>query len=385
MASDLRRELDASGFRVVAMTATTPDWRQDVRVLSPGTRWHGVFVRADEQLMIVFTRDATGAVDERFQQRIVPGDRLARRRACLSVVEYLRVLAAGDPEPAVELGGPSPQEGAPSAGATPSRAPAVVADPGSAEEKAAGGQKAPGGQSDRPDRPPRPAPPSPSSGASGDSTGSSAASPPATEIVKPPDSAGSAGQPVLVVPPEGAVPVSTSDSAAKAWKLGAGTTFGLAAAPGGPTVHLQFLWYLPLDWRLAVCVRALWPVFGGQFRTGGNDVRTWTFGAGLSLQYLFERRSPRLQPFLGVALGPRLVLTETTPVGAPQSREAFTPSVSLGAEGGIRYEMAPLIYLFLEIGLSHGWLIPGVKRLAHEEATASADVFQASMGVLFEI
>jgi outer membrane protein W len=160
---------------------------------------------------------------------------------------------------------------------------------------------------------------------------------------------------------------------------------GLEAAPGGPTGHLQFLWFLPLRSRLAVCARALWPVLGGQFRSGGSGVRTWTFGSTVSLQYAFSQRAARLRPFAGVVLGTRVALTETTPATGLQSRETFTPSVVFGIEAGVRYALTPPVQLFVDLGVAQGWLVPGVHRADYEEAAANADSLHASFGLLFEI
>jgi outer membrane protein W len=123
----------------------------------------------------------------------------------------------------------------------------------------------------------------------------------------------------------------------------------------------------------------------GQFRTDGNDVRVWTFGAALGMQYLLKIAPGRVRPFVGAALGSRAALTETTPAAALQSRETFTPSLTLGADAGLRYTLSPLVSLFLEIGVVHGWLVPGVHRAPYEERAANSDSIHASFGVVFEI
>jgi hypothetical protein len=114
-------------------------------------------------------------------------------------------------------------------------------------------------------------------------------------------------------------------------------------------------------------------------------VRVWTFGGALALQYLLNVAPGRLRPFIGTALGTRVALTETTPAAALQSRETFTPSLTLGADAGLRYTLSPLVGLFLEIGVVHGWLVPGVHRASYEEKAANSDSIHASFGVVFEI
>ena len=126
-------------------------------------------------------------------------------------------------------------------------------------------------------------------------------------------------------------------------------------------------------------------MLGGQFRTEGSDVRVWNFGGAVSLQYLFETGGTRLQPFVGAAVGTRVALTESTPANALQSRETFTPSLNLGADAGVRYYLSPLVQLFFEAGVLHGWLVPGINRTDYEENAANADSLHTSFGVLFEI
>lgn len=199
--------------------------------------------------------------------------------------------------------------------------------------------------------------------------------------------AGATGSAASIAPFPGAEPAILDQGAPRhrPWQVGVGSTLGLEAAPGGPTGHLQFLGYLPLEWRLAICVRGLWPVLAGQFRSGGNDVRAWTFGGAVSVLYLFDLGPTRLRPFVGASLGSRVALTETTPMNALQSRETFTPSMTLGAEAGVRYALGGRVQLFLELGVGHGWLIPGVHRTDYEEKAANASALRSSFGVMFEI
>src|SRR5581483_1825356 len=112
----------------------------------------GVLVAPDDRRVVVFARQGAAAgLHTRIEMQVDPHDRLARRRACLAAVEYLRVLAEGArfaPAPADEpaappimaappLAAPSPsresssrsssQSSSPLSGAAPSLAPAVRA------------------------------------------------------------------------------------------------------------------------------------------------------------------------------------------------------------------------------------------------------------------
>ncbi len=381
LADDLRRELEASRFVVVSVEATTGDWRSDARRL-PGTQvLHGVVVRGDDQLMTVFTRpvpaappavasNGQSAFVQKFEQKVESGDRLARRRACMGVVEYLRVLIEHDAPASIDLTLTSPAAGrmSPSPSPSPPPSPSPSPSPSQSSSPAAASVQAISAS-------PAQKEPVPS--------GKPATSP------APPSHVTASATPPATVPVETTIANSTQESpasgAARFWELGLGTTLGLNTAPGGPTAHLQFLWYLPLDWRLAVCIRGFWPVVGGQFRAGGNEVRTWAFGGAASMQYLFELGPTRLQPFIGASLGTRVALTETSPLEGLQSRKTFTPSVYLGADAGARYVLSPRVKLFFEVGLAHGWLIPGIRRLDYEGKAAAADSFHATFGILFEI
>jgi hypothetical protein len=404
LAEDLRREMGASGFAVVIVESKASDWRADVRRLPGNERIHGVVVRADDRLMTVFTRWASAdAIDAQLEEPVEPGDRMARRRACLSVVEYLRVLSENDPpaplDPITPPAGGPPRAGGPAPTQAPATrspdsppVPSVLPSPAVA--------------------PPPPPAPSETPAFSPIAPASAPGGPPGLPVPaqavasapptgKGPPLATATGANRAATPFGGAVavgekphdphPGDSRDSpdapepGERAWEVGVGSTLELDAAPGGPTGDLQFLWYLPLEWRLALCVRALWPVLGGQFRTGGNDVRVWTFGGAASLQYLFNIGPGRLRPFVGTSLGSRVALTETTPTTALQSRESFTPSLTLGGDAGVRYTLSPLVQLFVEVGVVRGWLVPGMHRAAYEEGAANSNSIHASFGVMFEI
>ncbi|MBC8133312.1 MAG: hypothetical protein H7X95_10060, partial [Deltaproteobacteria bacterium] len=141
LAEDLRRELGASGFVVVYVEATTGggDWEMDVRRLPGNQSRRGVVVWTGEERMTVFTRmGASDTIKTHFEQHVGPSrDRLARRRACLGAVEYLRVLSetvpnSVDPAPGLgTIGVPvaSLSKAPPSENGRPPAASSLVPDP----------------------------------------------------------------------------------------------------------------------------------------------------------------------------------------------------------------------------------------------------------------
>jgi hypothetical protein len=187
--------------------------------------------------------------------------------------------------------------------------------------------------------------------------------------------------PTSLAPPE----ATTAPPASRpGWQIGAGTSFDVETNSGGPTSHLQFLGVIPFSAHVAFCARALWPLLAAQTRYNGSDVRSWTFGVAGSLQYTF-RNDRRLRPFLGVGVGTRFGLTETTsPASTSQSGQTLTTSATLGVEGGVRYSLGPFLQVFLELGAARAFLIPPVDVVNYERAAADGESAHAAVGVMFE-
>jgi hypothetical protein len=145
LADELTRELEVSAFVVKRVTPSSPStrsWTDDARRLVSAMRPRVVAVRADERQLIVLSRawssDEVGAT---FDLALDASDRPSRRRACLTVVEYLRTLAAGDAAENTTTEQPAPARGL----ATPA---AKIAAPG---ELAPAGELTPAGEPGTPE------------------------------------------------------------------------------------------------------------------------------------------------------------------------------------------------------------------------------------------
>ena len=311
LADEIKRELESSKFEVLSAEVGTRRWQDAAREVDGGRLVRGVVVEQNDQTITVYTRQpSSSTVETRLVLSVDPADRMARRHAALSVVEFLHVLgqSAGtvstDADEAMGL-----------------RRPVKAAVP-------------------------EPARPSPSFTA-----------------------------------PEGTGPPL---AARPGWQIGAGTSFDVETNSGGPTSHLQFLGIVPFSPHVAFCARALWPLLAAQTRYNGSDVRSWTFGVAGSLQYAF-RNDRRLRPFLGIGVGTRFGLTETTsPASTSQSGQTLTTSATLGVEGGVRYSLGPYLQLFLELGAARAFLIPPVDMVNYERAAANGEAAHAAVGVMFE-
>jgi hypothetical protein len=324
LADEIRRELVSSKFEVLSADLAGRRW-QDVAALVDGGRvLRGVAVEPNDRTLTVYTRPAGGStVDIRLVLSVDPADRMARRHACLSVVEFLHALGEADQS--------VPSEGDQTSGARP-----VAAPPGTARGRA------------------RVAPPSPAN----------------------------APGPVLAAPPPAAV--TPSEHVGGGWQLGVATTIDFETGAGEPTSHLQFLARHPLSRHVLLCGRMLWPLLATQYRTGNADIRSWTFGAGAGLQYAFAPGA-RLRPYLGLALGARFGLAETTPLAAAQSDQSLNVSGTFGIEVGVRYAVRPLLEVFFQIEAARNWLIPPPRKDdTNGEEAANGEAARASIGITFE-
>jgi hypothetical protein len=98
LADELARELELSAFTVElrATSSQATPWPEDARRLLGARRSRVIAVRGDERQIVVFSRASSLAdgVAATFDLGLESSDRPSRRRACLTVVEYLRALAA---------------------------------------------------------------------------------------------------------------------------------------------------------------------------------------------------------------------------------------------------------------------------------------------------
>jgi hypothetical protein len=326
LGDELKRELEISGFAVTVVATPAdaagrgmrPDWNERVRALAAAQAGRTVAVRADERQIVLLSPPSGAApaagVQTSLELQLAPEERSARRRACLTVVEYLRVLAESDDRVAVKQ---------------------------ASEAKAA-----------------RDARPPPTPQASLEK--STSASDPAPE---------ESSQPIFHGLP---------------WTMGVGTTLDLSSSGGQPGGHLQFMWYFPFGPRVSLRARVAWPVVGANFETAESDIRMWTFGAAVGLQYAFSEPPQRWRPFVGLALGNLMALSETTAKFTAQTRTAVTPSAILGLEAGLRYVLSTRMQLLGELEVTRGWLGPTASMESPEDERASALALHASLGVLFE-
>lgn len=324
LADELKRELEISGF-AVTMVATPAagreakgekvGWQDRVRSLAAAQPGRTVAVRADERQIVLLTPGQAGTpgVQTTFELQLSPEERSARRRACLTVVEYLRVLAES-------------------------------------EDRAEGRERE---------------------------------ARPAAAVQVPVEKTTSAADPApvpAVAQEEAVTPVFHG----LPWTMGVGTTIDFSSSGGQPAGHLQFMWYFPLGTRFAMRARVAWPILGADIHARDTEVRMWTFGAAVGLQYAFTEPPAVWRPFVGLAIGNRIALTESTSTLTAQARTGITPSAILGVEAGVRYAVAPRVQVFGELEGTRGWLGPTASGSSPEEDLASAVAVHASLGVLFE-
>lgn len=318
LADELKRELEISGFAVTAVATPAPggerevkpDWRARVHALAAAQPGRTVAVRADEREIILVSPRAARApgLQSTFELQLAPEERSSRRRACLTVVEYLRVLAESDER----------AEGKQAAETAP-----LPAAPQATLEK---------------------------------STSAADPRPEERSILFP-------GLP---------------------WTMGVATSLDVSSVGGRPGSHLQFLWYFPFGPRVSLRARVGWPIVGADFHRSDSEVRMWTFGAAVGLQYAWRSPGARVRPFAGLALGNRIALSDTTFRLTAQTRTAITPSAIVGVEAGVRVAIRPRVQVLGELEVTRGWLGPTSADAGPAEELASAMAAHASLGILFE-
>ena len=341
LAGELKRELAAANLSSVTMVAMDRDWPAEMTDLVALPYLQGVVVGSDEGRMIVFSRAAvSGRVEVRFELRFDPSDRPARRRACLAVVESLRVLGED----------------------TATQAPAPGREPGARELPAAiavtGG---PPVAVPEPERAVAMATPTPASAA-------------ATPIARPPEA--TASVPALPAAPEPREP----------GVLGVATMLDVDRALGAPMGHLQFMWFIPVHGRFAFRGQAMWPLMGTALRAGTTDVRIWTFGAAVGGQDSFAPAQARWRPYAGLATGTQLLLTDTAGNGAEvdKPRAVFVPSANVRLQTGVRVVVASRLQVMGELEATRDWMLQSSNRADYRDSAANGLAFHALLGVLFE-
>jgi hypothetical protein len=170
------------------------------------------------------------------------------------------------------------------------------------------------------------------------------------------------------------------------WTMGVAARLDLDTALGASTSELEVVWHFRIGPHLGIRARMLWPLVGASFTRADGSVRLWTFGTGVGVQYAFVDRPAPVRPFVGVALGTRLTLTETSAPATPENdgRTVLTPSLNLGLEVGIALRIARFAELFFESGATRDRLVPGLERSGVPAAAANALSFYSALGVMLE-
>jgi len=329
LAAELKRELSAANLASVSMLASDRDWPAEMIDLVSNPYLQGVVVGGNDGRMIVFSRAVTtGRVEVRLELSFDPNDRPARRRACLAVVEGLRALSETSPPPPAPETTRVPEAGVvPAAEHVPAPVPIAMASP-----------------------------------------------PPATTArAQPP-------------PPAPVVPVLPAALPREPWVLGVATTLDLDRTLGAPMGHLAFIWFIPVSARVAVRAQAMWPFMGSVLGPNATDVRIWTFGAAVGMQYAFAPARARWRPFAGLAGGSQLLLTDTSGAVAEADKPhaPFVPSAELRAFAGVRVAILPRVHLLAEIEATRDWLLHGSSTPDYRNSIANTLAFHASVGALFE-
>jgi hypothetical protein len=338
LADEIRRELASSKFEVLSADLGGRRWQDVARLVDGGRLSRGVAVEPNDRTLTVYTRPPGGdTVDARLVLSVDPADRMARRHACLSIVEFLHALGETDLGTTSDTTAPA----SPTAQATKTAKTTATVQPTAVSRPASSG---------------------------------------ATGATQPGPATGSAAPITTAIAPAGAALPARNGG----WQLGVATSFDVETGSGEPTSHLQFLARFPLGRHVFLAGRILWPLLAAQYRTSANDIRSWTFGTGFSLQYAFAPGA-RMRPYLGLGIGARFGLTETTPLAAVQSDQSLKVSGTFGIEVGVRYAVRPMLEVFFQLEAARNWLIPPPDEndLGRDNA-ANGEVARASIGITFE-
>jgi hypothetical protein len=135
-----------------------------------------------------------------------------------------------------------------------------------------------------------------------------------------------------------------------------------------------------------VRAQVMWPFMGSALGPDATDVRIWTFGAAVGMQYAFAPARARWRPFVGLAAGSQLLLTDTTGAvaEADKAHAPFVPSADLRAYTGVRVTILPRVQLLAEIEATRDWLLHGSSAPEYRNSVANTLAFHASLGALFE-
>jgi hypothetical protein len=193
-------------------------------------------------------------------------------------------------------------------------------------------------------------------------------------------------------PPPGPVAASEAASAnvpvlhPRPWTLGAAAKLDLDTGLGISTTGLEFVWHFGLGPHAGIRAFMIWPVVGANVTRADESIRLWAFGTGVGLHYAFTAPPTPIRPFIGVGLGTRLTLTQTSTAAMPENdgRVVLTPSLNLGLEAGLACRVARFAELFFDVGVTRDRLVPGLERDGLPAEAATALSLSSAIGVMFE-
>jgi len=333
LAGELKRELSEANLASVSMLASDRDWPAEMTDLVSIPYLQGVVVGANDGRMIVFSRAVTtGRVEVRLELSFDPNDRPARRRACLAVVEGLRALSETSPPPPATTTALAPEGGVvPAVEHVPAPGPIAMASP-------------------------------------------------------PPAAATASRAPAPAPVPAPLVPVLPAMPPREPWVLGVATMLDLDRSLGAPMGHLEFIWFIPVSPRVAVRAQTMWPFMGSVLGPNATDVRIWTFGGAVGMQYAFAPAQARWRPYAGLSAGSQFLLTDTSGAVAEADKPhaPFLPSADLRAYTGLRLTILPRVQLLAEIEATRDWVLHGSSSPDYRNSVANTLAFHSSLGALFE-
>jgi hypothetical protein len=170
------------------------------------------------------------------------------------------------------------------------------------------------------------------------------------------------------------------------WTMGVAAKVDLDTALGESTGELEFVWHFRVGPHLGIRALMLWPLVGASFTRTDGSVRLWTFGTGVGVHYAFADSPAPVRPFVGVALGTRLTLVESSAPAMPENdgRTVVTPSLNVGVDIGLAVRIARFAELFFDSGATRDRLVPGIERSGVPEAAANALSFYSAIGAMLE-
>jgi hypothetical protein len=177
---------------------------------------------------------------------------------------------------------------------------------------------------------------------------------------------------------------ATRASEGRTWNMGVTTTIDFAPPRDHPTAHLNFLWHFPLGEGWWIRARADWPLLGVNLQPNGEDLRMWTFGASVGLGHTFRPAEAPWRPYVALAVGNRMALTDVSSQIPLQGRTSVTPSATVEGEGGVRLRLRSRAELLAALALSRDWSVLSDTSPVEARTAGNAFALHVALGILFE-